>query len=283
MALDDTLVGVICHIKGRKPKSARYDPAQTPAERNDYANLVIMCGVHHTVIDDDEEAYTVERLYKIKAEHEAHATPIDDATAANVASSYTAVSSEGQIGGITAHQINARDISVTNAQVIDPVLQRRQLHARENLWNVISTLRSQFSLVLYVDNVFLANELDEFFTDGKRADALNVIAEYRHRGIAADKMSSVDPDKDRPFIPHNLWSIVYTIRAFYGRAAILLHWSFEKRSYQDWRADNGMDQILRSLIPAHLVDEVKKRTFGGLTVAVDYLQNKFLADAGLQG
>jgi hypothetical protein len=36
MALDDTLVGEICHIKGRKRDAARYDPAQTPAERNDY-------------------------------------------------------------------------------------------------------------------------------------------------------------------------------------------------------------------------------------------------------
>ncbi|PYU66762.1 MAG: hypothetical protein DMG52_35480 [Acidobacteria bacterium] len=67
------------------PGSARYDPGQTDVERHAYANLVLMCPTHHTVIDDDEEAYTVERLCKIKAAHEAQSAPIPDAEAAAVA------------------------------------------------------------------------------------------------------------------------------------------------------------------------------------------------------
>ncbi len=60
----------ICHIEGHKPDSARYRKDQTDAERHALQNLILMCGVHHKIIDDDEESYTVERLKKIKASHE---------------------------------------------------------------------------------------------------------------------------------------------------------------------------------------------------------------------
>ena len=36
-----------------------------------FDNLVVMCQPHHTVIDADEVAYTVERLQDLKQQHEA--------------------------------------------------------------------------------------------------------------------------------------------------------------------------------------------------------------------
>jgi len=112
----ETVVGEICHINGVKPGSPRFDDRQTAAERHDFANLILMCGTHHTVIDDDEEAYTVERLVKLKAEHEkgAEAFPFEDdfvqhaaqlLLTQNIASSY-------QSGGITAHTVNADTINL---------------------------------------------------------------------------------------------------------------------------------------------------------------------------
>jgi len=85
MTLNETLTGEVCHIKGARPGSARFDPGQTDVERHAYANLVLMCPTHHTVIDDDEEAYTVKRLCEIKAAHEAQSAPIPDAEAATIA------------------------------------------------------------------------------------------------------------------------------------------------------------------------------------------------------
>ena len=69
MVINNSVVGDICHIKGQKPGSARYDEKQTEKERNNYNNLLILCKVHHKVIDDDEESYSVERLLKIKDSH----------------------------------------------------------------------------------------------------------------------------------------------------------------------------------------------------------------------
>ena len=103
-----TGIGEICHIKAAKPGGPRYDAQQTPAERHGYDNLILLCAKHHTVIDDDEEAYTVERLLKMKAEHEQRAAPIDDAFADRAAQFLInqPVTSVNQSGGLTAHTIN---------------------------------------------------------------------------------------------------------------------------------------------------------------------------------
>lgn len=65
-----SVIGQICHIKGKNAGSARYDIAQTNEQRNAFENLIVMCLVHHKVIDDDEESYPVEKLQKLKIAHE---------------------------------------------------------------------------------------------------------------------------------------------------------------------------------------------------------------------
>jgi hypothetical protein len=65
-----TLTGEICHIKARNSGGKRYDAAQTNKERNAYENLILMCSIHHTVIDSSEEIFTVEILQKLKENHE---------------------------------------------------------------------------------------------------------------------------------------------------------------------------------------------------------------------
>lgn len=76
-------LGEMAHIKGEKPGASRHDATQTQKERDDYKNLVLLCRNHHGEIDkpENEEKFTVEILYKIKAEHE---TFIDSRLAAEV-------------------------------------------------------------------------------------------------------------------------------------------------------------------------------------------------------
>ena len=69
-----SIIGIMCHIKGKKPDAARYDPNQSDEDKHGLNNLLIMCGPHHKVIDDSPEIYTVSRLLEIKAEHEALCT-----------------------------------------------------------------------------------------------------------------------------------------------------------------------------------------------------------------
>lgn len=61
----------ICHIKSRNTLGPRYDVRQTYTERNSYENLVVLCPIHHKIIDENFVSYSVDRLNGIKAEHEA--------------------------------------------------------------------------------------------------------------------------------------------------------------------------------------------------------------------
>jgi hypothetical protein len=102
----ETVVGEVCHIKG-KPGGPRYDPNQTAAERHGHDNLILLCGNHHTVIDDDEEAYTVQRLRKMKSGHELRGPSISDEFASKAVGLLidNSVTTLNQSGGITANSI----------------------------------------------------------------------------------------------------------------------------------------------------------------------------------
>src|SRR5437870_4592306 len=69
---EQSLVGQICHIKGKSLGGPRYDPKQTNEERNGYENLLVMCGAHNKIVDDPHnvERYPVELLRQYKHDHE---------------------------------------------------------------------------------------------------------------------------------------------------------------------------------------------------------------------
>ncbi len=68
----ESYIGEICHIKGNKHGSARFDPDQPDEERQSYHNGIVMCRNHGTVIDKSlkVENYTVALLKRWKKEHE---------------------------------------------------------------------------------------------------------------------------------------------------------------------------------------------------------------------
>jgi hypothetical protein len=71
-----TIVAEICHIHAQKPEGPRFNPSLALEEIHGFENLILMCGVHHKVIDTPENVstYTVARLLEFKAAHEAAAT-----------------------------------------------------------------------------------------------------------------------------------------------------------------------------------------------------------------
>ncbi len=67
---DESLVGEACHIVARSEDGPRGVSNLTSEQRDKYANLVLMCNMHHKVIDDQPEHYTVDMLQNFKAKHE---------------------------------------------------------------------------------------------------------------------------------------------------------------------------------------------------------------------
>jgi hypothetical protein len=74
-----TLLGQAAHIKAEKPGGPRYDAKQTSEERRSFENLILLCPIHHKVVDDDPDAYTVEHLVKMKGRHEAKPVTLESA------------------------------------------------------------------------------------------------------------------------------------------------------------------------------------------------------------
>lgn len=110
------VTGKICHIKGRNPGAKRYDNDQTDEERHSFDNLILLCPIHHDVIDSDEIAYTVQRLHDMKAAHESlHSggnEPTDEIASNlilniehNTIIDGSIIISNNQMGGQIAHSI----------------------------------------------------------------------------------------------------------------------------------------------------------------------------------
>jgi hypothetical protein len=285
MAFNETLTGEVCHIKGLRPGSARHDPNQSDVERHDYTNLILMCPTHHTVIDDDEDAYSVEYLLKLKSRNEQRSDPVPEEEASRVARDFVLISNHGQSGGISAQTVNASNITLQSAPSTNHLTHQRQIQAVEALWQIARNLAKEFSQVVFVDNILVVSELNAYFHHREHSRIMECINEYADMNIAIKKMGAAGAldgaSKERPFVSHRLWSVFFVLQAIYGRTALLLTNSYKERKLVDWREDSGCDQLLRAILPPAIVDEAKSKIFGGLRFAIDHLESQFLAEAGM--
>ena len=77
MTDDDNVFGELCHIEAASEGGPRYNANQSPDERISFENLIVMCTYHHKLVDKNKESFTVERLKKMKSDHEKNRKPID--------------------------------------------------------------------------------------------------------------------------------------------------------------------------------------------------------------
>lgn len=71
---DESIVGEACHIVAQSGEGPRGKSDLTPEQREKFANLILLCNVHHKQIDDQPNTYAVDDLKKIKSEHECWVT-----------------------------------------------------------------------------------------------------------------------------------------------------------------------------------------------------------------
>jgi hypothetical protein len=68
---DPSVTGDEAHIIARKESFSRGDyDSLSSEERDHYSNLILLCKVHHKLIDDQPASFTVERLRELKSGHE---------------------------------------------------------------------------------------------------------------------------------------------------------------------------------------------------------------------
>lgn len=67
---DPSLIGEAAHIVAEQPDGPRGNSSLPIDQRNKYANLILLCNIHHKQVDDHVREFTVERLIRMKAAHE---------------------------------------------------------------------------------------------------------------------------------------------------------------------------------------------------------------------
>jgi hypothetical protein len=67
---DPSVIGQEAHIVAKKLNGPRGKFPLEMDKRDKYDNLVLLCSVHHKIIDDQEKEYTVEKLHEFKKTHE---------------------------------------------------------------------------------------------------------------------------------------------------------------------------------------------------------------------
>ncbi|HPG62874.1 MAG TPA: HNH endonuclease [Casimicrobium sp.] len=66
----ESVVGDECHIISSAPNGPRHDPNCDPAAIDSLDNLLLLCRVHHKLVDDQSETFSVEMLQQLKRNHE---------------------------------------------------------------------------------------------------------------------------------------------------------------------------------------------------------------------
>lgn len=67
---NESVVGDECHIVSAKGQGPRYDPSFPRDRLDEPDNLILLCRVHHKMVDDQHETFTAEVIRTLKASHE---------------------------------------------------------------------------------------------------------------------------------------------------------------------------------------------------------------------
>lgn len=71
---DKETLGEMAHIVAKSKDGPRGTSEQNSTQRDSYKNLILLCPTHHTDIDKNHQDWSVEKLLRIKSEHEAWVT-----------------------------------------------------------------------------------------------------------------------------------------------------------------------------------------------------------------
>lgn len=66
----ESIIGDEAHIRARRAGGPRHDPSYPVGKLDTYENLVLLCKIHHKLVDDNEEVFTTAALVETKHRHE---------------------------------------------------------------------------------------------------------------------------------------------------------------------------------------------------------------------
>lgn len=151
------------------------------------------------------------------------------------------------------------------------------------LWTIVVRMKHDFSGMITFDSIFLSNEATAAFQDeSKHRNIISFVEKHRNQfDNLANNSAVLEPnlDRHRLFCGDKLWLIFFVIRAVYLRSSLLIAQSFQNHDFDDWRKDDGIRQLLSTVLSTAVIDDVRSRQFGGLSIAISQLEAAFLNEA----
>lgn len=141
------VLGVVCHIKGKRPGAKRYDRSQTEEERRAFDNLILLCTKHHTIIDGDDKTHTVDVLRAMKRAHEGKLLPPPPEISDAAAMQLLPIEARTVIDFVDTFDQVSQDTHVTRAQAQEVLRSpdKTQILTLPNHWLRLSLKRVRVS------------------------------------------------------------------------------------------------------------------------------------------
>ena len=67
---DESIIGEECHINSKQKTGPRYNDFMDKVILDSYENLILLCRVHHKMVDDQVTEYSEKKIKEIKKKHE---------------------------------------------------------------------------------------------------------------------------------------------------------------------------------------------------------------------
>lgn len=170
------VLGKIAHIVGHSESGPRADSELSPPQRDEYSNLLLLCGTCHDLVDGQPNTFSCNSLRKMKADHEAW---VRDRLAKAMPQVGFA-----ELEILARALMNAPGTPVSVYTVTDPSLKME----RNGLTSQIRHLLTMgMAKAREVENfVSQAASIDEEFPERLKSGFVAKYIEYRSQGIEGD-------------------------------------------------------------------------------------------------
>ena len=160
-------------------------------------------------------------------------------------------------------------------------LRSKIIESVETLWNAVLTVKKKLGDAALLDSFLLSQEINEVFRT-QNSQFIQVIKHYRDNDYLENMVHNKEfnvAEKVRPFVGDRLWMLFFYIRAVHGRIIHLVHQSFVKKQYFDWRNDDHFGTLLESVLPKGVIEKAKNKKIGGFQFIVSHLEAEFLKES----
>lgn len=159
-------------------------------------------------------------------------------------------------------------------------LQAKIIASVESLWQKVLQTKERYKTAIFVHSIVPVKHLDALFKTGEPAGLYSMLRAYKDVGYMTEDIGTFQ-DNERIYVGVKLWTVFHAIRVFHGRLGMLIHDSLEQKECVDWRRDEIVEPLLRTVLSEDEVNRAIEMQTEGVKEIVEKLEFEFLKEAAL--